>query len=82
MTPTVEHKCLTCRFAEWVRTDAGRLHPSGQGRCTWVGVLPRSRSYPFSYRDDPPTGGFIERRPKTLVFLDCPTYEPAEDKRR
>ena len=25
--------CSTCQFARWYRTDAGRLHPSGDGRC-------------------------------------------------
>jgi hypothetical protein len=27
--------CTTCRFASWDKTASGRLHPSGDGRCTW-----------------------------------------------
>lgn len=74
-----EHKCLTCRFAKWKMTAAGRLHPSWDGRCTWVGKLPRSVTYPYGRGGEPPHGGYISRRPP-FPFEDCPTYEPAEAK--
>lgn len=28
--------CLDCAFANWNKTVSGRLHPSGDGRCTWT----------------------------------------------
>ena len=27
--------CKGCKYAEWVRTANGRLHPSGDGKCTF-----------------------------------------------
>lgn len=39
-----EHPCLGCKFAEWKRTAAGRLHPSKDGKCVWTSpqILPAS----------------------------------------
>jgi len=30
------NRCLDCRFAEWDRTAAGRLHPNKGGFCVWT----------------------------------------------
>ena len=27
--------CLKCEFARWHKTPASRLHPDGQGKCTY-----------------------------------------------
>lgn len=55
--------CRDCKFADWQRTANGRLHPSGDGRCTapvkiqtlpksmyWIGTAPT------------PSGGYISRK--------------------
>ena len=66
--------CMGCKFAEWKKTDAGKLHPSGDGKCTydfntpalpacmyWVGTITPS-----------PEGGHINRR--TEHKNHCPYY--------
>lgn len=32
--------CLHCKYAKWDRTAAGKLHPSGDGRCTFPYKVP------------------------------------------
>ena len=27
--------CTDCKYADWQRTAAGKLHPSGDGECTY-----------------------------------------------
>ena len=55
--------CTNCKLAEWEKTKTGRLHPSGDGRCTYeykVRVLPASMYW--SSRTIPrPSGGYINR---------------------
>lgn len=55
-------KCLECKYADWKKTAAGRMHPSGDGRCTYewkMPPLPASRYFVGI----PPTamGGYISR---------------------
>lgn len=38
--------CLGCKYAEWYRTETGRLSPSGDGKCTYV---PKLSSLPQAY---------------------------------
>ena len=55
--------CMDCRYAAWDKTAAARLHPSGDGKCTYdyeIPVLPASRYW--IGRDPNPSGGFINRR--------------------
>ncbi len=56
--------CNCCKYADWYRTQNGRLHSSGDGKCTYpykVPVLPASMHW--TWRVDPtPSGGFINRR--------------------
>lgn len=33
------NRCMDCKFAAWNRTQAGRLHPNGTGRCTWTKAI-------------------------------------------
>ena len=54
--------CTGCKFAKWNKTDAGRLHPSGNGQCVYeykIPALPASM-YWIGYHS--PLGGFINRR--------------------
>lgn len=72
--------CTTCAYAEWDRTKAGRLHPSGDGRCTWDGwkkwVLPKAFyyvTYGWMKVAPEPSGGCINRK---NPCSDCPCYQP------
>ena len=56
--------CLECKHAKWKRTPAGRLHPSGDGQCTylWIALqLPQSM-YWIGRSAPKPAGSFINRR--------------------
>lgn len=33
-------ECDDCKYADWKRTSNGRLHPSGEGRCTVAKKVP------------------------------------------
>ena len=33
-------QCKDCKYAEWAKTKAGKLHPTGAGRCTYDVTLP------------------------------------------
>ena len=69
--------CKGCKYAKWERTNAGRLHPSGDGVCTYkvkLPTLPASRSWlggaPVSL------GGSIERRRE--LSRHCPCFQPED----
>jgi hypothetical protein len=32
--------CTHCKYAEWKRTAAGKLHPSGEGTCRYEVKMP------------------------------------------
>lgn len=68
--------CTHCKWAEWDRTESGRLHPSGDGRCRYPWRMPQlpasmywigSRHYPT------PSGGYISR--KDHLSKDCAYYK-------
>lgn len=64
--------CKNCKHAKWDRTEAGDLHPSGDGRCSWqmpVILVPKA----FHPMDQiQPDGGHISRKtPET----DCPCWD-------
>jgi len=40
LTENEMKNCKGCKFAEWKKTDAGKLHPSGDGKCTYEYKLP------------------------------------------
>lgn len=65
-------KCVDCEFASWKKTAAGRLHPNGEGICTYVvefPMLPRAQCYTLkpsvSYR-------YINR--KDTPVKPCPVF--------
>jgi len=69
-------QCLKCKHADWQRTAAGKLHPSGDGRCRWAYPtvrLPIS-FYTFGGSDKPHLGGGnINRRDE---WKQCPQFQP------
>lgn len=59
--------CTGCRYADWARTAAGKLHPSGDGQCRYVVTLPPLPASMHWLSGDAPSaprpfGGFINRR--------------------
>jgi hypothetical protein len=70
--------CLTCHLAKWDRTDSGRLHQGGEGKCT--GKPPADIPIPAAFywvggRKSPaPCGGSIERHGQHII-TKCPTYD-------
>lgn len=73
----MSNPCLTCAFAMWRKTAAGRMHPDGTGRCTWQMpeiTLPKSRYY-VGHRErsiPQPQGGYIEKKDDR----ECLTFQP------
>lgn len=65
--------CTTCRHANWERTQSGKLHPSGDGRCNRLNAHPLDLRIPPAFwwqtpQDDHPprpTGGHINRHRPT-----------------
>ena len=55
--------CTGCKHALWDTTAAGRLHPSGNGKCTYKWVMPPlPPAFYWLYRELPkPLGGHINR---------------------
>ena len=65
--------CTGCKYANWYRTVAGKLHPSGNGKCmfNWkINPLPAAF---FFYTSPTPSGGSINRREEFKEH--CPCYE-------
>jgi hypothetical protein len=66
--------CKGCKYAKWEKTVAGRLHPSGMGRCTFPWKMPPlPASMYFTGMSNPSLcGGWIER--KRELKEHCPYY--------
>lgn len=81
MTKTI---CLKCDHANWLRTNSGRLHPSGQGKCTWQRTIQTPAAglsrgvFGFADRGDPLTleGSNLWRNDD--IHTKCPTFQPKE----
>ena len=68
--------CNGCKYADWQRTAAGRLHPSGDGKCTYEYKVPRLPLAFYYIGGTPaPCGGHISRRRKFKEH--CPYWSPA-----
>ncbi len=67
--------CEHCRHAVWKRTAAGKLHPSGDGKCGFEYKLPPlPASMHWLGRGAPtPCGGYINRRESLRDH--CPYYD-------
>lgn len=67
--------CLDCKFADWMRTKSGRLHPSGEGECTWefrASVLAAA----YQWSSTPKlTGGTIWRHEGLPGDGRCPQFQ-------
>lgn len=67
--------CVNCKYAEWERTKAGKLHPSGEGVCKYPWKCPPlpASMYWLWIREPTPCGGSISR--KNELKDDCPYFE-------
>ena len=67
--------CVGCQYAEWKRTKAGRLHPSGEGLCAFQYKVPvPPAAFYFAGGGVPiPNGGYIERHKG--LDRDCIYYQ-------
>lgn len=56
--------CTDCKHAEWARTKSGRLHPSGEGVCTYKWSAPELPAAMYWSGDKAPIpfGGVISRK--------------------
>lgn len=65
--------CTDCKYANWQRTDAGKLHPSGAGRCTAEYKLPPPPASMYWLVPPYLRGGNINRR--RALDEDCTYFE-------
>lgn len=54
--------CTHCIHAAWERTKTGKLHPSGDGRCTKTVQVPQLPQALYWLGEPKPCGGHINRR--------------------
>jgi hypothetical protein len=54
--------CTDCKHAQWKRTKAGSLHPSGDGKCTYQYKVPPLPASMYWITSPSPCGGYINRR--------------------
>jgi hypothetical protein len=65
--------CTHCKYAKWERTAAGKLHPSGQGRCGFEVKIPQLPASMHYLMGNPIiVGGGINRREPSC---DCPYFD-------
>ena len=66
--------CDDCKYAEWKRTKAGKLHPLRQGACTYQYKLPELPASMWWHSSAPrPSGGYIQR--KEELKTHCVYYQ-------
>lgn len=83
-TSDVMKTCLDCKFADWRRNADGKLHRSGDGKCTYkvkMPVLPQA----FYYISNPHISGGIISRKKDFdnncaYYASTITYKAKENK--
>jgi len=66
--------CNGCKFANWYKTASGRMHPSGDGRCTYevkIPPLPASKYWSWNRKGPDINGGHINRREELLDHCVC-----------
>ncbi len=56
--------CTHCTYANWQRTKAGKLHPSGDGKCEYKYDIPALPASMWWLGESPPKpyGGWINRK--------------------
>lgn len=68
--------CSDCKHANWKRTEGGRLHPSGDGRCGYPWKLPPLPACMYFIGAPTPCGGYINR--KHSLKEPCAYHEQKE----
>jgi len=66
--------CTRCKYAEWDKTKAGKLHPSGEGQCKYPWTMPQLPGSKYWIGRNPPEpfGGHISRK---VEFKEhCPYF--------
>jgi len=54
--------CLNCKYADWRKTASGKMHPSGDGHCTFQWKSPPLPASMYWLVQPSPYGGQINRR--------------------
>lgn len=77
----MKHLCTTCEIAVWRRTEAGRLHPGGTGKCGWkFEDRPIPAAFSWVHQPPRPVGGHISRNPTRTgdkPIEECAFYREA-----
>lgn len=69
--------CNGCKFANWYRTAAGKLHPNGDGTCGYDYRVPQLPTSMYWLGNAPtPSGGAINRRKE--LSDHCPYWSRGE----
>lgn len=69
--------CTNCTYADWKKTAAGKLHPSGDGRCTKVVNIPKLPAAFYFSNKLFICGGMINRRQE--LRDDCVYFADNKD---
>ena len=71
--------CKGCKYADWERTKAGRLHPTGGGTCIFYVKMPALPNSMYWLLGAGPSfyGGSINRYQEFKT--DCPCWMPLPD---
>jgi len=67
--------CMNCKYADWERTAAGRLHPNGDGKCTAPINLPQLPKAFYWYGSLPLGGGGFISRKMIEKFEGCQRWQ-------
>ena len=68
--------CLKCKYADWLKTEKGRLHPSGDGQCKYPYKVPPLPASMYWFSSHKPSGGYINRRKELKEH--CPYWQKGE----
>jgi hypothetical protein len=72
--------CTGCKYAKWVTTKAGGLHPSGDGMCEYAYKLPPLPASMFWLSLPRPLGGYINRHKDNKDNKEHCTYYTPKNK--
>lgn len=71
--------CIGCKYAEWKKTKAGKLHPSGDGHCGFPWEMPKlpAAMYWIGSICPHPSGGHINQG--TMLTDSCVYFQRDKD---
>lgn len=73
--------CINCKYSIWDKTKDGKLHPSGNGRCTFHIKMPQLPVSMYWIGGEPsPYGGSISREEEFKKDCACFVMIKAERK--